>query len=142
MEFHLKVERKNYVAVDFYDGSILYDFKNKITKVCDIDLYQQKPFINNMGRLWGSSRFMSPEEFEKGAAIDGRTNVFNMGAVAFSLLGGEVDRSISKWDAGEELYQTATKAVHPDREGRYASIKEFYSAWKNSLRRRSSFDSN
>ena len=32
-----------------------------------------------MGRLWGSSRFMSPEEFELNAIIDSRTNVFNMG---------------------------------------------------------------
>ena len=42
-----------------------------------------------MGRLWGSSCFMSPEEFELNAIIDERTNVFNMGAMAFSLLGGE-----------------------------------------------------
>jgi serine/threonine protein kinase, bacterial len=43
-----------------------------------------------MGRLWGSSRFMSPEEFGLGAKIDERTNVFNMGAIAFGLLGGEL----------------------------------------------------
>lgn len=42
-----------------------------------------------MGRLWGSSRFMSPEEIELGAKIDERTNVFNIGAIAFGLLGGE-----------------------------------------------------
>lgn len=37
----------------------------------------------------GFLRFMSPEEFELNATIDERTNVFNMGAMAFSLLGGE-----------------------------------------------------
>ena len=30
--FHTYVESKNYVAVDLYDGSILYDFKNDETK--------------------------------------------------------------------------------------------------------------
>ncbi|WP_433747740.1 protein kinase domain-containing protein [Falsibacillus pallidus] len=115
VEFHLYVEKNNYVAVDFYDGSILYDFRNNITKICDIDLYKKKPFVNSMGRLWGSSRFMSPEEYELGANIDERTNVFNMGAIAFGLFGGELDRSISKWDAGEELYQVAIKAVKLDR---------------------------
>ena len=130
LEFHLNVEMKSYVAVDFYDGSILYDFKNNITKICDIDFYKKKPLINTMGRMWGSSRFMSPEEFELGADIDGRTNVFNMGAIAFGLLGGELDHSISKWDAGQELYQVAMKAVKVDRSERYSTIEEFLSAWE------------
>lgn len=58
-----------------------------------------------MGRFWGSSRFMSPEEFKLGVVIDEKTNVFNMGAMAFSLLGGELDRSFSKWDAGKPCYR-------------------------------------
>jgi serine/threonine protein kinase, bacterial len=53
LEFHQNVERNKYVAVDFYDGSILYNFKNTVTKICDIDLYKKKPFINKIGRLWG-----------------------------------------------------------------------------------------
>jgi len=133
LRFHVQIERQNYVAVDFYDGSILYDFKNHITKICDIDYYQKKPFVNTMGRLWGSSRFMSPEEFELGAIIDERTNVFNMGSIAFSLLGGELDHSFSKWDAGQELYEVVMKAVEKDRRKRYASVEEFYSAWRMAI---------
>lgn len=128
-EFHVHVEKKNYVAVDFYDGSILYDFTNNITKICDIDLYMKKPFINTMGRLWGSSRFMSPEEFQHGAEIDGKTNVFNMGAITFGLLGGELDRSFLKWDASRELYEVAIKAVEEERSLRYSSVEEFFIAW-------------
>ncbi|GGA60731.1 serine/threonine protein kinase [Ornithinibacillus halotolerans] len=129
LEFHVHVERNHYVAVDFYDGSVLYDFNQHEIKICDIDLYKKKPFTNQMGRLWGSSRFMSPEEFELGAEIDSRTNVFNMGAIAFALLGGETDRSITKWDAGKELYEIATKAVSQDRSVRYATVEEFYNVW-------------
>ena len=131
LEFHLNVEQKHYVAVDFYDGSILYDFKNHITKICDIDLYKKKPFINTMGRLWGSSRFMSPEEFELGAVIDERSNVFTMGAISFGLLGGELDRSLSKWEAGQDRYQAAMKAIKADRCERYATIEEFHMAWES-----------
>ncbi|UOQ86572.1 protein kinase domain-containing protein [Gracilibacillus salinarum] len=130
LAFHVFVEKQQYVAVDFYDGSILYDFENNVTKICDIDLYKQKPFTNNMGRLWGSSRFMSPEEFEMGAAIDERTNVFNMGAVAFGLLGGEQNRSLSKWEASQELYDVAWKAVNPARAERYTTVEELYNAWQ------------
>lgn len=128
-EFHVHVEKKNYVAVDFYDGSILYDFNNNMTKICDIDLYMDKPFINTMGRLWGSSRFMSPEEFILGAEIDERTNVFNIGAIAFGLLGGELDRSFLKWEAGQELYEVAVKAVEESRSRRFSSVEEFFLAW-------------
>ncbi|BBH24403.1 serine/threonine protein kinase [Paenibacillus baekrokdamisoli] len=127
--FHVDVENRGWVAVDFYDGSLICDFKSNETKICDIDLYQRKPFINTMGRLWGSSRFMSPEEFVMDAQIDERTNVFTMGAVAFALIGGELDRSFTKWEAGKGLYEVALRAVNPDRELRYTNVAEFKAAW-------------
>jgi serine/threonine-protein kinase len=77
---------------------------------------------------------MSPEEFTLGAEIDEVTNVFNMGATAFYLLGGERDRSLAKWEAGEQLYKVAAKAVAPDRDSRYSSLAEFYEAWTRALK--------
>ncbi|WP_439022566.1 protein kinase domain-containing protein [Bacillus thuringiensis] len=129
--FHTYVEKKNYVSIDFYDGSILYNFNTNETKICDINLYSKKPYINKMGRLWGSSRFMAPEEFELNAMIDEKTNVFNMGAMAFALLGGGKDRTFIKWDASKELYEVAYRAVNENRAERYASVNEFYEAWLN-----------
>ncbi len=35
--FHTCVEKKNHVAIDFYDGSIMYNFNTNETKICDID---------------------------------------------------------------------------------------------------------
>ncbi|MBS4198570.1 serine/threonine protein kinase [Bacillus sp. FJAT-49732] len=134
-ELHVYAERKHFVAVDFYDGSIMHDFHNNATKICDIDLYKKKPFTNTMGRLWGSTRFMSPEEFELGAVIDERTNVFNMGAVAFCLVGGELDRSFEKWEASKELYEVASCAVEKDRNKRFGSVEEFLHAWNKALKR-------
>lgn len=127
--FHAHVITQGYVAIDFYDGSILYDFSRHRTKICDIDFYQPRPYRNTMGRLWGSTRFMSPEEFELGADIDEVTNVFTMGATAFALVGGERDRSFEKWEAGEPLFEVARKAISPDRGGRYSSIAAFRQAW-------------
>jgi len=127
--FHVHIEAHGYVAVDFYDGSILYDFTSNKVMICDIDYYQRKPFFNRMGRLWGSSRFMSPEEFVLGSPIDGKTNVFNMGATAFCLLGGQTDRSITTWEASESLFRIARKATSLDRDMRYSSVSEFYHEW-------------
>ncbi len=130
LNFHIEVERRGYVAVDLYDGSLIYDFDKHFMKICDIDLYRKGSFTNTMGRMWGSSRFMSPEEFELGAPIDAVTNVFNMGAMAFALLGGEKDRSYGRWDAGEALYQVVIRAVNADRSQRYETIAELGEAWK------------
>lgn len=65
------------------------------------------------------------------AVLDSRTNVFNMGATAFVLLGGELDRSIEKWEAGHELYQVVCKAVETNRNQRYQSLSDFYLAWND-----------
>ena len=95
--FHAFVESQGFVAVDFYDGSILYNFLDDETRICDIDFYRKSPSVNDLGEdFWGSDRSKSPEEYELGAPIDSITNVFNMGAIAFGLLGGERDHSLLK----------------------------------------------
>lgn len=132
-EFHKFVSSKNYVAIDFYDGSVMYDFNTGKTIICDIDLYSERPYINNMGRLWGSSRFMSPEEFNKGDSIDEITNVYTMGATAFVFLGGEKDRNFNKWRMGKNLYDVVLKAVSPERKNRYQTISEFIENWNQAL---------
>lgn len=133
--FHTYVESQGFVAVDFYDGSILYDFKNHQTKICDIDFYRPSPSVNDIGEhFWGAVRSKSPEEFTLGSPIDSKTNVFTMGAIAFGLLGGEMDHAFSKWEAGKKVYEVALKAVEKDREKRYSTVKDFYDAWKKALK--------
>ena len=53
-----------------------------------------------------------------------------MGAMAFALLGGEMDRSLERWDAAEALYEVALVAVNPDRLQRYTSVAELGWAWR------------
>ncbi len=129
-QFHVFAEQQGYVAVDFYDGCLLYDFSTDRVTICDIDLYHRGPLENTMGRMWGSSRFMAPEEFEKGAIIDHITNVYNMGATAFVLLGGQKDRSLALWEAGEPLFQVASRAISPQRSQRYRSVGDFFKHWQ------------
>ena len=124
------IHSQGYVALDFYDGSIMYDFKNEKTTICDIDLFRKKPCINDMGRMWGSSKFMSPEEFEFGAKIDEVTNVYTAGAIAFALF-SEYDRTYEKWSLNKELFHVVTKATANDRNVRQQSIRQFIEEWKN-----------
>ncbi|MEM7336291.1 MAG: hypothetical protein AAF490_29695, partial [Chloroflexota bacterium] len=85
-DLHVDLAEAGWVALDFYDGCLIYDFDTKVVRVMDLDFYHKRPFINKMGRLFGSSRYMSPEEFELGATIDQRSTVFTMGRTAVNLL--------------------------------------------------------
>ena len=123
-------QKQGYVAIDFYEGSILYDFGNRKTIICDIDFYAKAPYINKMGRLWGSSRFMSPEEFQLGANIDEITNVYTMGAAAFALFSNERERRIEKWMLSKKLFDVAKRAVSDDRSQRQQSMEELIAEWR------------
>ena len=129
LEFHVHVAKQGYVAIDFYDGCIMYDFTADRTILCDIEFYAKTPYHNPIGRMWGSSRFMSPEEFELGAVIDEITNVYTMGATAFAFFGDERDRSIEKWKLSYELFDVAKKADSDKREERQRSIEQFIKEW-------------
>lgn len=129
LTFHAYAVKQGYVAIDFYNGSIMYDLNAGKTIICDIDFYAKMPYTNNMGRMWGTSRFMSPEEFQLGAVIDETTNVYTMGATAFALFGSERDRSIEKWILRKVLYGVAVRAVRDDRNERQQSIEQLITEW-------------
>jgi serine/threonine-protein kinase len=123
------VAQCGYFAMDFYDGSLMYDFKKDTLTVCDIDFFAKMPLINHMGKMWGSSRFMSPEEYQFGAVIDEITNVFTVGAISFMFFGDDRDRSAEKWNAGQAMYEVAKCATNTKRNKRYQSIDEFINVW-------------
>ena len=130
LAFHAHVAKNGYVAIDFYDGCIMYDFNIGRTTLCDIEFYAKTPYNNPIGRMWGSSRFMSPEEFELGAVIDEITNVYTMGATAFALFGNEWDRCVEQWVLSKELFDVAKKAVSDERNERQQSIEQFIAEWR------------
>lgn len=129
LDFLEYVAREGYVAVDFYDGSILYDFNTGRTTICDIDFFRKQPCVNDMGRMWGSSRFQAPEEYQLGAEIDEITNVYTAGAFAFALFGG-YSRRPEDWTLGEALFRVAARAVADERNDRQQSIRQLKAEWE------------
>ncbi len=147
-EFLEHIERMEYVAIDFYDGSILYDFKNDTTMICDIDFFRKKPTYNDMGKdFWGTKRLKAPEEYSYGAVIDEVTNVFTLGALILNFFGNYSEKDINQiyqsskffpctyvnWELSKELYEVVTKAVSQDRNRRYDSITSFYESWNAAI---------
>ena len=135
-ELHYELALAGWIAVDFYDGCLIYDFAKQKMQIVDLDMYREGPFVNEMGRMFGSSRFMAPEEFERGAAIDERTNVFTMGRTAANLLSdGTLDRSAFR--GSDERYEVVRKACSGERRERHASVGDFYAAWLTATARQS-----
>ncbi len=143
--FLQNVNQKGCVAVDFYDGSIIYDFSTDTTTICDIDFFKKAPVINDKGIEWfGTKRLKAPEEYIKGAVIDEQTNIFTLGALIFDFFGNFSDEEIhqrycnnefipcllSDWQLSEESYRVAKKAVSSNKKERYYSFAEFFSEWK------------
>lgn len=143
--FLQNVNQKGYVAVDFYDGSLLYDFVTDEISICDIDLFKKAPVVNDMGQAWyGTKRLKAPEEYIKGSAIDEQTNIFTLGALIFDFFGDFSEEEIqqryalnrfvpclySHWELSKEAYQAAVKAVSADKNERYKTFADFYGDWK------------
>ena len=142
------VSKSNYVAVDFYDGSIMYDFSTNTTTICDIDFFRKKPTINDMGEdFFGTKRLKAPEEYVKGAVIGEVTNVYTLGALIFSFFGNFTDNDIRQrymknaftpcsfenWELSKSCYDIVLKAISIDKASRYTSIDDFFITWNNAL---------
>lgn len=132
LDFFEYIASQNYMAIDFYDGSIMYDSESGKTTICDIDFFRKQPCSNDMGRMWGSSLFQSPEEFRLGAVIDEITNVYTVGATAFALF-GEYNRTREKWQLSDKLFEIVARAVSDDRINRQQSIRQFTEEWAAAL---------
>ena len=128
-ELHAALAAAGWVAADFYDGCLVYDFAAERVAVVDLDTYHQGPFQNTMGRMFGSTRFMAPEEFELGARIDERTSVFTMGRTALVFLSdGSLDPRAFR--GSRALFDVAARACEAERGRRFATLADFFHAWQ------------
>jgi len=126
---HVDICAAGWIACDFYDGSILYDFARRRTWLVDLDCYRRGAFTNEMGRLFGSTRFMAPEEFERGARIDERTTVFTLGRTISVLMGdGGLERGA--FGGTDAHYRAMARACEPDPAARFATVAELAQAWR------------
>ena len=127
-----------YVAVDFYDSSIIYDFDNDEVTFCDIDLFRKMPTVNDLGTgYFGTKRLKAPEENELGASIDEQTSLFTLGAIIFDMFsnasnikerytkGCFIPNKIDEFELNNSDYNVLLKATAYNRNDRYKTIKEF-----------------
>lgn len=129
VDLHVQSSRKGWVACDFYDGSIIYDFERKEVHLIDLDHYHRGPFTNEMGRMLGSTRFMAPEEFVRGAPIDETTTTFVLGRMLSVFVGdGTLERSAFR--GPDPLYALMLQACAADRASRFQTVAELAQRWR------------
>ena len=128
-DVHLLLAEHGFVASDFYDGCIIYDFEGAQTFLCDLDEYRDGPFVLERDRAYGSTRFMAPEEFQRGATIDQVTNVFNLGRAAIVFL-GDGTASMDGWKGTDAMKEVVVRATDADRVRRHRSVPEFVEEWR------------
>lgn len=144
--FFKTVNEMGYVAVDFYDSSIIYNFMNDEVSFCDIDLFRKCPSINNLGvNYFGTKRLKAPEENELNAIIDEKTNCFTLGALILDMfseltnlkqryeIGHFIPEDYSRFELSKEIYDVLLIATHYDRNIRYNSIYEFEEVFNYAL---------
>lgn len=131
---HVLLEQAGWVASDFYDGCLLYDFQSNQLHVIDLDSYHQGPFTNTIGRMFGSTRYMAPEEFMPGAVIDQRTTVFTMGRTALIMLGDGSTDPVAFRGTPSQLV-VATRATQPEPGQRYPTMAALSQDWRDATDR-------
>ncbi|MEZ0369237.1 MAG: serine/threonine protein kinase [Candidatus Sericytochromatia bacterium] len=127
-DLHLQLAGRGWVMVDFYDGCLIYDFARHKLWIFDLDDYRPGPFLLESERLPGSSRFMAPEESQRGSLIDQVSNVYTLGQCARVLL-GDGTGTATLWRGSASQLAVIERATNPDRALRFTDVAEFVNAW-------------
>ncbi len=130
IDLHRVLAGLGWVACDLYDGCLIVDFDTLTLHVVDLDTYRRGPSRNDMGRMFGSGRFMAPEEFELGAPLDQRTTVFTLGRLVRHFT-THLTEDTGYFDGPDALAAVVAQAVQPAPEDRFATVAAFASAWQS-----------
>jgi len=133
IDVHRVLAGQGWVAGDLYDGCLIVDFDTLTLHVVDLDTYRRGPSRNDMGRMFGSRRFMAPEEFEFGALLDQRTTVFTLGRTISVFLGdGSLEAAPFRGTAAQ--FAAMTGACRTDPSERLQTVAALIGAWRGDAR--------
>lgn len=128
LEAHASLAAAGWVASDLYDGCLIVDFATDRLTIIDLDTYVRGPFVNQMGRMFGSDRYMAPEECVLGATIDQRTTVFTLARLALHLGTATTDDPRS-YVGGSSRAAVLVRATLLDPADRYPDVASLAAAY-------------
>lgn len=128
IDAHAALESAGWMACDLYDGCLMVDLATGRLTLIDLDTYRRGASTNDMGRMFGSPRFMAPEEFERGAPLDSRTTVFTLGRLVRHF-GTGLTEDLVQFCGGEAAADVLDRATRLPREHRFGTVRELAAAW-------------
>lgn len=134
IDLHRDLAAAGWVASDLYDGCLIVDFSSRTLHVIDLDNYRTGTTTNDMGRMFGSGRYMAPEEYELGASIDQRTTIFNLGRLAWHFC-TRLSESDDQFCGTEHLASVLKQATATGPADRHRDVAEFAAAWQSERHR-------
>ena len=131
-DIHVAVADAGYVAVDLYDGCVLYDFATRTVRLVDLDHYRPGPYVLDVDRQLGSASYMALEELRRGSTIDERTMVHVLGRMALVYLGcarkGPAVRT--EFRGTDEQFALALEACAPGPDERIPTVRQLRDRWR------------
>jgi serine/threonine-protein kinase len=129
IDLHDALAAAGWVACDLYDGCLIVDLATATLTVIDLDTYRRGPSVNDMGRMFGDSQFMAPEEYELGAGIDQRTTVFTLGRLVWHF-GTRLTEEAGAFCGPSSVVEVVQRACQPLPGDRYSSVRAFADMWR------------
>ena len=129
LAFHAHVAARGYIAIDFNNGTTMYNFDDGSFAFCDIDFYAKHSQISGWSGIWGDPNLKSPEECRGYSVVSEVSNVYTMGATAFYFFADNAKASREKWTLSDAAYAVAKKAVNEQRRSRQQTIKQYIDEW-------------
>ena len=126
IEVHALINDAGFVSIDLYDGNLIFDDR---IHLIDIDEYRPAPFVLDADRTPGSTRFMAPEEFRRGATLDRRTTVFHLGRTAAVLF--DPPQGMGREQVPSALVPVIERATADDPDDRYEDAHALLNAWRS-----------
>ncbi|MDN5764757.1 MAG: hypothetical protein L0H96_02390 [Humibacillus sp.] len=128
IDLHVALAAAGWVAGDLYDGCLIVDFRAPDLRVIDLDSYRQGTTTNTMGRMFGSTRFMAPEEFELGAQLDERTTVFTLGRIVWHFA-TRFTETRAEFCGPDGVAKAVAQACQTAPTDRPAGVADFAASW-------------
>ncbi|MBA8795788.1 serine/threonine-protein kinase [Friedmanniella endophytica] len=125
LDAHRVIAAAGWIAGDLYDSCFLWDAAARRIRLIDLDEYRPGPFVLDSERLYGSSRYLAPEESVRGALIDQRSTVVTLGRTVQQLLASPD----GGWRGSTAQAAMAERACADAPEDRYPTVSALVAAW-------------
>ncbi len=134
VDLHEDLAAAGWVACDLYDGCLIVDLGTGSLRVVDLDSYRRGPSVNDMGRMFGATRFMAPEEHRLGAVLDQRTTVFTLGRLVWHF-GTRLTERAESFCGSSVLADVVRQACRTAPSDRQATVAAFAAQWRSARSR-------